>query len=129
MFKIDEYSQTPIYQQIVDRVKEYSLKGIFESGEKLPSVRELSKELRVNPNTVQKAYRELDLLGITVSSKGRGRFIAEDINWSKDIGDLKEVKASIKRELIELSYMGYKDGEILELIEEILEDLGRDKDD
>ena len=60
MFNIDARSSTPIYEQIMGQIKEAIMRGLLEPGEKLPSVREMSTLLTVNPNTVSKAYQELE---------------------------------------------------------------------
>ena len=75
MFSIDEYSRTPVYQQIVDGIRKEILLNILPPGSQIYSVRELSAELRANPNTVQKAYNELLRQGLIVSVPGKGNFI------------------------------------------------------
>ena len=61
---IDSMSRQPVYEQIVDQVEQMILSGLMRPGEQLPSVRSLSLELSINPNTIQKAYAELDGRGI-----------------------------------------------------------------
>lgn len=78
MLQIDRYSRTPIYEQVVSQIEEMILKGIFNPGDILPSVRNLSQELNVNPNTLQKAYGELEHRGLCASAPGSGRFITKD---------------------------------------------------
>ena len=68
MFQLDLKSRKSIYEQVVDNLKEMIISGVLKSGEKLPSVRELSRMLTVNPNTVQKAYRELERQGYVYTS-------------------------------------------------------------
>ena len=75
MFSIDEYSRTPVYQQIIDGIRKEILLNILPPGSQIYSVRELSAELRANPNTVQKAYNELFRQGLLVSVPGKGNFI------------------------------------------------------
>lgn len=72
-FTID-FSQ-PLYEQILDQVRSAVAKGEVELGEKIPSVRELAQELKVNPNTVMRAYQELERDGITEKRRGQGTFI------------------------------------------------------
>ncbi len=79
MFNVDASSSTPIYQQIVDNVKESILKGLIEPGEKLPSVRELAKILTLNPNTIQKAYQELERQKVIVTLRGKGGLMFHQI--------------------------------------------------
>ena len=78
MFQIDTMSRTPVYEQIISQVEKFIIIGILNSGDKLPSVRSMSMELSVNPNTIQKAYNELDTRGLIRSVPGRGCFIGED---------------------------------------------------
>lgn len=76
MFELDVRSRKPIYEQLTDKVKEMILHGILQTDEQLPSVRTLSQQLTVNPNTIQKAYRELEREGYIYSLQGKGSFIA-----------------------------------------------------
>lgn len=78
MFVIDVMSRTPVYEQIIGQVKEWVLTGILKEGDKLPSVRGLSVKLSINPNTIQKAYTELDRTGIIITVPGKGSFIASE---------------------------------------------------
>ena len=77
MFSIDILSRTPVYEQIIEQVEDYVAKGILKAGDKMPSVRNLSVKLSVNPNTIQKAFSELDNRGIIFSVPGRGCFIKD----------------------------------------------------
>ena len=80
MFQIDPLSRTPVYEQIVTQAEQLVAREILKPGDALPSVRSLSIQLRINPNTIQKAYTELDRRGLIVSAAGRGCFIREDIS-------------------------------------------------
>ena len=80
MFRIDNQSRTPVFEQIVHQAEEYVRTGILKPGDKLPSIRELTSLIGVNPNTIQKAYNELDRRGVTVSVAGKGCFISKDIS-------------------------------------------------
>jgi GntR family transcriptional regulator len=73
MFQIDRFGRTPIYEQIIDQTQRLIASGILKEGDQLPSVRVLSQELSVNPNTLQKAYSELERRGLCVSAPGNGR--------------------------------------------------------
>lgn len=73
---IDKFSKKPIYEQILEDIERQILLGILKPMDKLPSVRALSAEITINPNTIQKAYGELERLGITSSTQGQGRFVA-----------------------------------------------------
>ena len=71
MFELDVRSRKAIYEQLVDKVKEMIVYGILKPDEQLPSVRALSTQLTVNPNTIQKAYRELEREGYIYSLQGK----------------------------------------------------------
>lgn len=123
MFNIDISSSTPIYEQLIDGVKEGILKGLMEPGEKLPSVRELAKMLTLNPNTVQKAYQELERQKVTITLRGKGTYISSDYKPRKDEDKIMEVKDLFKKGIVEARYMGFKEKDILKIIEEILKEL------
>ncbi len=130
MFNVDASSSTPIYQQIVDNVKESILKGLIEPGEKLPSVRELAKILTLNPNTIQKAYQELERQKVIVTLRGKGTYVSSDYKPRKDEYKLMEVKELFKKGIIEAHYMGFKEKDILNIIEELFKELeGVDEND
>ncbi len=75
MITVDIYSRTPIYQQIIDGVKNEVLHGWLKDGEMVTSIRELSVEVGINPNTVAKAYAELERLGILSVVPGKGYYV------------------------------------------------------
>lgn len=78
MFQIDPMSRTPVYEQIIEQLERFIAAGILCAGDQLPSVRGLSLELSINPNTIQKAYSELDIRGIIQSVPGKGCFVRPD---------------------------------------------------
>ncbi len=77
MFNIDLTSRVPIYEQLYKKTVELVMKGILKEQTQMPSVRSLAKELGVNPNTVAKAYQQLEHDGIIYSVAGRGSFISK----------------------------------------------------
>lgn len=96
MIVIDSRDKRAIYEQVMDRLSDLMLIGALEPGDKLPSVRSLAVELSINPNTIQKAYIELERQGYVYSVKGVGSFVA-------DMDVIKENKKSIiYKELEEL---------------------------
>lgn len=78
MIQIDYRDARPIYEQIVDNVEMLALRGALPAGSQLPSVRQLAMELSINPNTIQRAYAELERRGVIYSAKGRGNFISDE---------------------------------------------------
>ena len=80
MSMINYQDSRPIYEQIAERYKLLILKGVLEADEQMPSVRKLAMDLSTNPNTVQRAYAELERQGFLYSVKGRGSFVRGDTN-------------------------------------------------
>ncbi len=78
MIIINYKDRRPIYEQVVERFKELILKGVLEPDSQLPSVRALAMDLSINPNTIQRAYAELERQGYIYSVKGKGSFITAD---------------------------------------------------
>ena len=76
MVEIDFREKRPLYEQISSRIEEQIIRGFMEPDEPLPSVRNLAVELSINPNTVQKAYADLEQKGLTYSVSGRGSFVS-----------------------------------------------------
>ena len=108
MIVLDLKDARPLYEQIVERFKHLILCGALPEDEKLPSVRNLAMELSINPNTIQKAYGELEREGFIYSVKGRGNFVAANSN-------LKEAKKEeLKTQILAL----VKEGEMIGLTRE-----------
>ncbi|HWI65472.1 MAG TPA: GntR family transcriptional regulator [Symbiobacteriaceae bacterium] len=76
-YHIDPSSGTPIYRQLVDQVRQAVASGVLRAGDRLPSVRDLAIELAVNPNTIAKAYQELERESVIETPRGKGSFIAD----------------------------------------------------
>lgn len=119
MFDIDVKSRMPIYEQITENVKRLIIQGVLLPEEKLPSVRSLAQELTINPNTIQKAYRELEREGYVISRPGKGSFVndmTETMNkeYIKTLTD--EVEGLIK-ELVFLDVPGVNLKELIDKAE------------
>lgn len=99
MLTVNFSSRTPVYQQLYDDVVRLTSLGVLKSHTKLPPVRTLATELGINPNTVQKAYKMLELDGYVYSTVGRGSFISDklDQNEAEKIQAGKDLKAAIDR--------------------------------
>lgn len=78
VIQVDYRDRRPIYEQLVGNIRELILRGILRPDEQLPSVRSLASELAINPNTIHKAYAELERIGVIYSSPGRGSFVSGD---------------------------------------------------
>lgn len=117
---MDFSDQTPIYAQIMNLIKKQIIMEELKKGDKISSVRDLSLELKVNPNTVQRAYQELEREGYIFSLRGRGTFVTEEI---EKIHQLKEDKVADILEVFinEIKSIGYDNKMILKAIERKLE--------
>lgn len=120
MIVIDYKDSRPIYEQVVEKFQNLILKGVLQNNDKLPSVRALAMELSINPNTIQKAYAELERQGFIYTVKGRGNFVSGDINLLE--GRKKELVNSIYKLCKEAEDIGISSKEILELTKKKLEE-------
>lgn len=116
MINLNFKDKRPIYEQVVDRLKELMVVGALPENTQLPSVRALAVELSINPNTIQRAYGELERQGYIYSIKGKGNFVAEN----ERLKDLKidEVKQKLRLVLCEARKLGLTDAEIISVIKE-----------
>ncbi len=121
MFQIDVMSRKPVYEQLINQMERFILTGVMHQDDQIPSVRSLSVELAVNPNTIQKAYSELDRRGITYSVPGRGRFVAAGA--VERIGERRRSKLKEFIALVsELALAGIKKEEIIACVEEAFQE-------
>jgi GntR family transcriptional regulator len=118
MFELDLRSRKPIYEQLVDKLKELIINEVLQPDEQLPSVRTLAQQLTINPNTIQKAYRELEIHGFIYSVKGKGSFVNPN-NQTKDIKKIEAVKKELEKLLLEALYLGISSEELIQFIHEI----------
>lgn len=120
-FRIDNASDRPVYQQIIDQIKRDIALGRLIKDEKLPTVRQLAKQLAINPNTIAKAYRQLEQEGIIVTKPGTGAFVASlDSNLSRSVRR-KIVSEELERIAIEAFHMQIDRQTLLELFDSAVE--------
>lgn len=117
MIVIDPKSSTPIYEQIAIKIKELILKGVLEPGDKLPSVRELSGIITANPNTVSKAYAELERQKVIETIRGRGTFVAENYKPKIQEDRMEALKENLKKVILEAKYMGLTKEELVDIMD------------
>lgn len=116
MFQIDLKNRKPIYEQVVDNFKKLIIKGILKEDEKVPSIREMSKILTVNPNTVQKAYRELENKGYFYTVHGQGTFISTP-EKECDPKEKKLLYDQLGETLDQLKFFGEEKKDIMDFVE------------
>ena len=118
MINLDFKSGKTIHEQIEEGIKKLIISGVLGKDEKLPSVRELSLSLTVNPNTVQRAYRELEASGFIRSIKGKGNFVEGADASARDIRRQRAYEL-LDSAVRELSLLGEKKSSLFERTEEI----------
>ena len=117
MIIIDYNDKRPIYEQIVERFQELMISGAMEENSQLPSVRSLAMDLSINPNTIQRAYAELERQGYIYSVKGKGSFVADNghIRISKGEAVLKRQEETAR----EAFFLRVEKEKLHEIIDEI----------
>ena len=122
MISLDYKDKRPLYEQISEKLKDLMAVGGLPENSQLPSVRSLAIDLSINPNTIQRAYAELEKQGYIYSIKGKGNFVAdtERLQYLK-IAELRGRLSSILEEAFRL---GLSDEEILRLIKNIISERG-----
>ena len=118
MFQIDLKSRKAIYEQVMDNYKRLIVTGVLKQDDKVPSVRDMAKTLTVNPNTVQKAYRELENQGYFYTVLGQGSFISAPPGdgGGKEIAVLY---SNIHEAALELMFRGETKEDIVMFVEKI----------
>ena len=112
--RIDNASDRPVYQQIIDQVKRDIALGRIIKNEKLPTVRQLAGQIAINPNTIAKAYRQLEQQGIIVTKAGAGAFVANlDSNLSRSVRK-KLISEELERIAVDAYHMQIESQTLLE---------------
>jgi GntR family transcriptional regulator len=132
IFQINFKSGMPIYLQLADQIKAAAASGALRPGEALPSIRPLAEELRVNRNTVAKAYTELESLGVIKTLPGRGCFLNENHSALRKEVRRKLLIVEIDQAIVQAHHLQVPRPEFLELIHErmdVLDDKRRANED
>lgn len=117
MITLDLTSRVPIYEQLKDKITRLAISKAFEPHYKLPSVRSLARDLMVNPNTVQKAYQDLEREGIIYSVRGKGSFIAENIE--KNLFVRNETLSALNESVKKCHQYGIDKVSVINVVEKI----------
>ncbi len=117
MFQLDHGDHRPIYEQIKEKIKELIISGVLKENDKVPSVRELAAILTINPNTIQKAYRELEFEGYIYSLRAKGSFVSpkgEVVKKSDTDGITKEYRDIVSK----IKFLGISKEELQAILDE-----------
>lgn len=125
MLQLDFGDRRPIYEQIKDKIKNLIIMGVLKENEKIPSVRELAASLTINPNTIQKAYKDLENEGYIYSQKAKGSFVTPQKKTAceRDTDNLFETLTRVVREL---KFLGHSKDEIAEIVNELYKEADHD---
>jgi GntR family transcriptional regulator len=115
-YEISSTSRVPIYQQLVRQVREGIARGDLRPRDQLPSVRQLSRDLVVNPNTIARAYTELEHEGLLTNRPGRGVFVAEPKDELTEEARRRRLLESLDRFLTEAVHLGFAEDEVARLV-------------
>ncbi|MCO0600330.1 GntR family transcriptional regulator [Peribacillus butanolivorans] len=118
MFELDVQSRKPIYEQLMDKIKELMINEVLQEHNQLPSVRILAQKLTINPNTIQKAYKQLELDGYIYTLPGKGNFVAPPKTLKNSLKEEK-IKSELTKVLAEALYIGIDKNEIYKLVKEL----------
>lgn len=116
MVTINKTSAKPYYEQLVLSIKEDILQGILAPGERLPSVREMAKQLLMNPNTVSKAYKVLETEQVIVTVKGKGTFVKAQEAGLRDERRIQELKEQVDQLVVEAYHLQVTKNELIDWI-------------
>ncbi len=118
---VDTANGIPIYVQLINQIKSCIAGGILIPGDRMPSVRELASQLTVNPNTIQKAYQELEQAGIIETVRGRGTFVCGSGAGPDDAERRKKLEDHVQALLVEAYHLNFSREELRKIFEEKLQ--------
>ncbi|MGE5458844.1 MAG: GntR family transcriptional regulator [Methanobacterium sp.] len=127
-FDVDPRSSTPIYLQLVQGIKEAIARGVLQTGDRLPTVRDLASEIRINPNTIAKAYARLEQEGLIETMRSRGTFVAAGSTPVNLEQRYKKLAEHMQAMLVEAYHMGISQAELERFIMEHLRDWEQQKE-
>ena len=115
-FSLDPSNAVPIYRQIIQQIEYAILSGRMKPGDRLPTIRSLSVDLKTNPNTIAKAYSELEIRGILVTQVGSGTYISDKKPVLDDDSLNKKIREVLGRFIQEMHDLGVEKRELVSLI-------------
>lgn len=118
MVSIDKTSSKPYYEQLMLGIKEDILSGILQSGDRLPSVREMARQLMMNPNTVSKAYKLLEAQEVIITVKGKGTYVKKIDTELRNEYQIQKIKKRFTDLIIEANYLNVSKQELSQWLEE-----------
>ncbi len=117
VFRLDLHTGVPVYRQIIDQIAMGVAAGLLSTGDQLPTVRQLAVDLRVNPNTVARAYRELEIRGLLETQQGSGTFISSQKPKGSEVERQRQLDQMVGDFLARAGSAGFTVRELLQTIE------------
>src|SRR5215471_4473021 len=124
-FRLDLHSGVPVYRQIIDQVTGGMAAGTLSAGDQLPSVRQLAVDLAINPNTVIRAYRELEIRGVLETQQGTGTFISQKKVPRDDAERQRRLNQLVGEFIARAGSAGFTVEEVVEALEDLHTDAGK----
>ena len=121
-FSLDAANGAPIYRQIIQQIEYAILSGRIQAGDRLPTIRSLTVELKTNPNTIARAYNELEIRGILATQVGSGTFISDKKPVMEDDSLNRKIREVIGRFVQEMRDLGVEKRELVKLIESFMKE-------
>src|SRR5215471_300628 len=121
-FRLDLHSGVPVYRQLIDQVRAGMASGALSSGDQLPTVRQLAVDLAINPNTVLRAYRELELGGLLETQQGTGTFITERKPRQATVERERQLNQLVGELLARAGASGFTADELLKVLRELVQE-------
>ena len=124
-FRLDPHSGVPVYRQIIDQVIGGMAAGALAGGDQLPTVRQLAVDLSINPNTVIRAYRELEIRGVLETQQGTGTFVSHQKVQRDDVERRRRLHQLVGEFVARAGSAGFTVEEVLEQLQEVMGETGK----
>jgi GntR family transcriptional regulator len=121
VFGLDASSGVPFYRQIIQQIEHAILARKLEPGDRLPTIRALAVELKINPNTIARAYGELEIRGVVVTQVGSGTYISDRKPDPEDVERTKKLSETVSRFFRDMEALGADRAEMIDLVREFKE--------
>ena len=118
MIQLDLSDHRPLYEQIKEKTKELIIAGVLKQDEKIPSVRELAQQLTINPNTIQRAYKDLETEGYIYSVRAKGSFVAP-LSYIQTKAEHTELQESFEASVKQARFLGIEKQTLIDVVERI----------
>ena len=118
-FRLDPHSGVPVYRQLIDQVTGGMASGVLAAGDQLPTVRQVAVDLAINPNTVVRAYRELEIRGVLETQQGTGTFISEKKVRRDEVERQRQLNQLVSEFVGRAGAAGYTVRELLEQLRDL----------